>query len=169
MVMRTTVLLLTTIVLFGVSSASAQDPTNLNRSRLNTAAYYNYSEQGDVTILVHVWGALRYPGLYEVPHGTRLSVLFSLAGGPQIGERSKRSKRTVDVKLVRVLGGERGVIYETSMENQIIVTNEDPVLQSGDVLSVESVIRQGISWRDVFPVVAAVASLALAIDRINNR
>jgi len=51
-------LLLSTIIVFGAATANAQDPTNLDRSRLNTAAYYNYSEQGDVTILVHGLGRL---------------------------------------------------------------------------------------------------------------
>jgi len=104
-----------------------------------------------------------------VPKGTKLSELFSLAGGPQVGERFSREKRTIDVKVVRAVGAARNVAYETSMENQIVITSEDPVLQSGDVLSVESVLRKGITWRDVFPVVAAVASVALAIERITEK
>ena len=51
------------------------------------------------------------------------------------------------------------------MENQIVVTTEDPVLQSGNVRSVESVVRQGFSWRDVFPIVAAVVSVTLMVER----
>ena len=35
--------------------------------RLKTGAFYNYSDPGDVTIQVHVWGATRFPGLYEIP------------------------------------------------------------------------------------------------------
>ena len=46
--------------------------------------------------------------------------------------------------------------------------DDDPVLADGDVIAIESVVKQGFSWRDLFPVVAAVASVTLAVERLSN-
>lgn len=147
--------------------AKGQD-TDLDRSRLNTAAYYNYSESGDVTIQVHVWGAMRFPGLYEVPRDTRLSELISLAGGPQVPERARRSIRNFQLQLYRLTESSREVVMDLEMENQIIVSSADPVLQAGDVLSAESVVRQTFSIRDLFPIISAAATLAILLDRVST-
>ncbi|NND72023.1 MAG: hypothetical protein HKN43_10630 [Rhodothermales bacterium] len=156
------------LALFGAAlymPAEAQ-LTDLTRSRFSPAAYYNYAETGDVTIMVNVWGTVRNPGLYEIPRGTKLSTLFSLAGGPDIRERPKRNKRTIVASLTR---GETGqLVVETVMNDNVTVLAGDPELQPGDVLTVESTIRQSFSWRDVFPIVAAVASVALAAERISS-
>ncbi len=139
---------------------------DLIRSRYSPAAYYNYTEQGDVTILVSVWGTVRNPGLYEVPQGTTLSVLFSLAGGPQASPRQSKNKRWINARLVR--GRTQDVVFETTMENAILSLDDDPEILAGDLLTVETVERAGLSWRDVFPVVAAVASVTLAVERLAN-
>jgi hypothetical protein len=51
------------------------------------------------------------------------------------------------------------------MQNQLIVTAEDPVLLEGDVLTAEAVLKQGFTWRDIIPVVNTIALIALAIER----
>lgn len=141
---------------------------DLDRSRLSTAAYYNYSEQGDVTIKLHVWGAVRFPGLYEVPRGTRLSELISLTGGPQLGARSKRSKTEISLELHRIMDGQRTVVHQVQMENEIVVQGEDPEVQGEDVLSFEVVTQQGLRWRDLFPVVSMVGTIVLVIQRVSS-
>ncbi len=154
-------------VLMGVQSSSAQI-SELDRSRLNQAAFYNYTEQGDVTIRVHVWGAVRFPGLYEIPRSSLLSDLISLAGGPQASERAQRSTRLVQLKLHRQEGSgtEKTVVFSSAMENEIIVANEDPILADGDVLTFEATIRQGFRWRDLFPIVSMVGTIVLILDNI---
>jgi len=149
-------------------SADAQNLSELRQSNLNTAAFYNYSEPGDVTMFVHGWGALRFPGLYEVPRGTNLREMFSLAGGPQLGVRSKRSQRRLKVSLLRESGGIPDVIYSVEMVNEIQGFDRVIELQSGDIIVVEAVDRRTISWRDIFPIVGAVASVAVAIERLSN-
>jgi hypothetical protein len=52
------------------------------------------------------------------------------------------------------------------MQNEILSLTPDPVLVAGDVLTVDTVERAGLTWRDVFPVVAAVASVTLAVERL---
>lgn len=151
-----------------VTPAGAQNLNELRQSNLNTAAFYNYSEPGDITIFVHGWGALRFPGLYEVPRGTNLRQMFSLAGGPQLGVREKRSKRRLKVSLMREVEGVSEVLYSVEMVNEIQGLEPEFELQMGDIIVVEAVDRRTLSWRDIFPIVGSVASVAVAIERLTN-
>lgn len=153
------------LFLTALPAVYGQTLSDLERSRFNTAAYYNYAETGDVTMRVHVWGGVRNPGLYEIPQGTRMSTLFSLAGGPAFLERREKDTRTVLVRLSRQQGTGREIAYEATMQNQLVVTAEDPVLLEGDVLTAEAVVKQGFTWRDIIPVVNTIALIALAIER----
>jgi hypothetical protein len=155
------------LALFATAPAFAQFD-DFERSRRNTAAYFNYTDQGDVTIHASVWGAVRYPGLYELPVGTPMSELISIAGGPTIGERARRTKRVVTMKLYRDSGAGRQVIYEQKATNGIDASGRDIQIMEGDVLGVEATLKQGLSWRDLFSVVTAFASVALAVDRITR-
>ena len=151
-----------------VGAVGVQAQTLDERQRTATSAYYTFSEPGDVTILVSVWGNVRYPGLYEVAQETQVSALFSLAGGPSIRERDRLEDRTIEVSLSRQQGGAREVVYSATMENEIFASAEDLALQSGDVLLVDVTVRRRFSWRDIAPIVAAVGTIALAIDRFQN-
>lgn len=154
---------------FTSASALAQIPVELERSRLSPAAAYNFTEPGDLTVKVHAWGALRFPGLYEIARGTQLSELISLAGGPEFGVRTRRTKRRVDLKLVRLVNGERVTVWSDVMEDQIQVSEDDPILENGDIFMVEGVQRQQFSVRDMFPIIGAAASLTIVIDRLTEK
>ena len=151
-----------------VGTADAQSISDFERSRYSPAAYYNYAEPGDVTIMVNVWGTVRNPGLYEIPRDTRVSTLLSVAGGPIVSQRENRMDRTIQIRLFRESGTSRATVFESTMANEVLAADEDPVLQEGDVLTVETVVTRRFSWRDVFPIVAAVASVALAVERITR-
>ncbi len=164
---RSTLLLLALAVILPVA-AHAQSLSDFERSRYSPAAYYNYAEPGDVTIMVNVWGTVRNPGLYEIPRETKLSTLLSVAGGPIVSQREHRTDRTIEIRLFRDSGNTRSVVFENTMANEVFASEENPVLQEGDVLTVETVVTRRFSWRDVFPIVAAVASVALAVERISR-
>ncbi len=151
------------MVLGGAGESSAQ-VIDLERSRYSPAAAFNYGEEGDITIMANVWGTVRYPGLYEITKGTTLSTLFSLAGGPLVNARETSDDRKVTLRLTR--GRQQETVFEFEMDNQVLSLESDPVLEMGDVLTVDTVERRGFSWRDVFPIVAAVASVALAVERV---
>jgi hypothetical protein len=156
------------VVAGGAGIVEAQTLSDEVLTRGATSAYYSFSDPGDITIFVSVWGNVRYPGLYEVSQQTQLSELVSLAGGPSIRERDARQDRTVQVRLSREEGGVREVVYDEKLENDIFIVKQDLPLKTGDVLMVDILVRQRFSLRDVFPVVAAIGTVALAIERISN-
>lgn len=84
----------------------------------------------------------------------------------QVPERARKSIRRVQLQLHRLTDTNREVIINVEMENQFVFSNVDPILKSGDVLSAESVVRQTFSFRDLFPIISAAATLALLFDRV---
>ena len=121
----------------------------------------------DITIEVKVWGSLQYPGFYEVPQGTRLSTLVTLAGGPQV-VRDAQTRRTYTIRLWRPQpnGGPHQTISETRMEDEVLVLNEDPVLLPRDIVVVDEVVKQRFGWRDMLSIVTAIAGIALVVDNV---
>ena len=154
------------LLMIGLAGGTVQAQT-LNDLRSNTAAYYRFADPTDITIEVKVWGSVQYPGFYEVPQGTRLSTLLTLAGGPQ-GERDSQMRRTYMIRLWRPQpnSGLYQTISETRMKNEIVMLSDDPVLLSGDMVVADEEIKQRFSWRDLLSVVAAIGSIVLVIDNI---
>ena len=148
----------------GVVNAQSQLQPDLNR-RASTAAFYYHAEEGDLTLLVNVWGSVRFPGRYEIREGTTLAELFSLAGGPMLSPRSENDTPIFEVSLSRLTGTTRQLSFDETSEDMREVLSE-MVLQEGDVLMVETYIDEGFRWTDVFPLLSALATVALIIERL---
>ena len=171
--MRRTLFCFFLVVLFSVAGGATQAlkaQTFEEQSRYNRAAYYRYAESDDVTIQVSVWGAVRNPGIYEVPRDFTLNSLFSAAGGPSLQVRQESDTQTIRLQLVRETeGGQRQVVYSETMEGEIVVSEANPPLQEGDVLTVESFIERGINWRDFLSIGTSIASLVLTAVSLATR
>jgi len=156
------------LILGVITVPAAGQVIEQDRSRLNQAAYFVYTEPGDIAIRVHVWGMIKYPGLYEVPRGTNLNELISLAGGPQLGERLRRSRKTLEVTLFK--DSRQGMEPHTSivLSNKLADIPQSVILEEGDMLTFDLEVRQRLRWRDMFPVVSMVGTLILIIDRLSN-
>lgn len=160
---RLTACLLVLMAFAPVSEASAQT-NRLERSRYSPAAYYNYTEGDEVGILVNVWGSVRNPGLYEVPQGTRLNELFSLAGGPATGVQRFSRDQTLTVRLTRPQpDGGHTVVFETTMEDEVRLFSENPVLRENDVFTVERYVNPTFIWKDLFPIIGAASSVVTTL------
>lgn len=155
------------LVLVGMGTAQAQSLESLMRG--GSGAYYTFADPTDITIQVKVWGAVGSPGLYEVRQGMHLSTLLTLAGGPTTGIQDPRSRRTMTLRLWRPQqGAPHQLLFETQMEDEIFVLDEDPALLNGDMLILEEQVKQRFSWRDGLSILTAVGTVVLLAERIIN-
>lgn len=138
-------------------------------------AYTRFAQPGDITIQVSVWGNT-HAGIWEVTQGLHLSTLFTLAGGPQsnqgssnlnqIGPGSGRIVRTVTLRLLRKQQDDYVVVFEDVMKDRLSPLKEDPVLQDGDLVLVESQVRRTLGWRDALTIIGSIGSTVFLIDRL---
>ncbi len=148
-------------------AARGQVLDDFQRSRYSPGGFYKYTETGDLTVRAQAWGSVRYPGLHEVPQGTTVSTLLSLAGGPTLAERRQQDERTIRLRFYRAAeAGARTLVFEQMMTNDLSALEQDPVLQAGDVLVVDSVIKPGYTWRDYLPIASVAVSVAVLIVQV---
>lgn len=162
------------IIFVGLSGllyeAEAQIPLNVNDPRAATPSYFKFTEPGDIPMYVHIWGYVYRPGLYELPVGTQLSTVLSLSGGFALGALSSSQKRIVTLELKNAIGSgdQPNPIYkETWIDSQIQLT-QDPILVDGSFVVIDSVTKRKFNWRDGITIVGALASVAIAIERLSN-
>ena len=162
-------MLLTACLALGAWAARGQVPDPFSQdlpSNQSIQANFSYARSGELVVFVSVWGAVRTPGLYEVPEGTRLSTLLSYAGGPPITTLGEQENQTYTLRIYRGEQGEKDLVYETVMENVITALEGDPVLQSGDLFTAEVRVKQRFNWRTVLNVASSFASITLLVLRI---
>lgn len=138
----------------------------------NIANYY-FAQPGDFTMLVSVWGDVGRSGRYEVPIGTDIGQLLSLAGGPGADVRgvvgsdtwSRRGAGKTIVRLSRLTGGAgREIILEYRIEDLLTLRERDVPLQEGDIIMIDRVRPFNI-W-DLFTLLSTSGTLLLLLDRI---
>jgi hypothetical protein len=132
-------------------------------------AYFDLASPTAVTIHVHVWGDLGRPGIYKLPRGTRLSTLYSSAGGPTAGPQAPRQRRDTTIKLLRPNGSDFDVVFERNFRNQPTPFADDIILQNGDVLSVESRTRATFHWREVLTTASSIGTFILLYYRLSGQ
>ena len=173
--MRIVILLL---ILFSCGFGFAQDA---EPARYDGAAQYFLGDRDQILININVWGYVMKPGQYLVPRQTDLVALISFAGGPREGADLS------DVMIVR--GGTqnkknhhvgrngtngKAPILKIDVENNLKTgqLHKIPVLQAGDTVMITetggSKFQKVLGLNSVLSVIAATASIALIIDRLNN-
>ena len=155
------------LLMIGIAGGTVQAQT-LGDLRGNSGAYFRFADPTDITIDLKVWGAVSNPGLYEVRQGMRLSTLLSLAGGPRSVESTRQTRRIFTIRVWRPQpnGGPYQAIFETQMQDEIVVLNDDPVLLSGDVIVADELVKQRFNWRDGLASLTSVGTFILIFDQI---
>lgn len=155
--------LLLTLFLFLPTLGHAQVlptiPADVERSGYSRAAFYRYDRQGDLSMVVRVWGTVRHPGLYEVPVGASLNTVLTLAGGPAYIERRRQDNRTISVRVIR--NGD--VLLSEVVENDLFLRYDDLILLENDIVLLDTVVKPGILFREIAPFVSAGASLLVVM------
>ena len=137
-------------------------------------ANYVFTKRGDLPIHVSVWGQARNPGRYEIPEGTNLSQLLSLAGGPGfdtrgfimgIDARERQRRGHTSIRISRSGGDNTEVVLESRIDD-LLKNSEfrNFKLSDGDVIMIDMIQRFNI-W-DAVMIISSSASLILLLDRI---
>lgn len=151
----------------GITGLSSE----LGRSSINRG-YFNYTQPGDITISVNVWGNVRYPGLYVLKEGTDLKEVISYCGSSQENTLlSTRRTRDTIIQLSREnAGGTREIIYERDIR-EIVNASDIPTMQEADVVMIQVIETERFYWRDLLPIASlgvATTNLILNVIRLNN-
>jgi hypothetical protein len=138
-------------------------------------ANYVFTQRGDLPIYVSVWGAVRFGGRYEIPDGTDLGQLLSLAGGPgadvrgfivgvDFYGRQSQGRGKTHIRVSRNMGGMNEVVLESRIDGLLRDDLRNFPLRDGDVIMIDQVQRFNI-W-DAMSIVSISASILLLLDRI---
>jgi hypothetical protein len=171
------ILLLFTLILFIVTLAEAQLPQAPGAvPGLAGSGMVNYvfTKPGDLPIHVSVWGSVRQPGRYEIPDGTTLAQLLSLAGGPgfdtrgfaigtdQYGARQYRGR--THIRLSRDTPQGVRILLESRIDHLLSDNIRNMSVHDGDIIMVD-MVRSFNLW-DALLIVSSSASVILLMDRI---
>ncbi|MFT7553459.1 MAG: hypothetical protein ACI9BV_003794 [Rhodothermales bacterium] len=132
-------------------------------------SYFRFAESGDATVLIHVWGQVRQPGLYEVRRGIRFRDVLSMAGGPEFGMLESGTSRSIRVKHDRPGATGMTTLQEFEILNSLLPIQYDSLLEDGDMIMVDLHVRTKFSWRDGVTILTAAASVGLIVERLFSR
>jgi hypothetical protein len=138
-------------------------------------ANYVFTRRGDLPIHVSVWGAARLAGRYEVPEGTDLGQLLSLAGGPGVDVRGfivgldymgrqQQQRGKTHIRVSRSFGATNRIVLEQRIDNLLVDDIRNFKLQDGDVIMIDQVQR--FNFWDALSIISISASIFLLLDRI---
>lgn len=154
-------LFITLVVALGTAGYTAAQPRIQPGNQSNSGFYFLATANSMITLRTSVTGEVRYPGLYEIEKGWRLDELLAAAGGPTLSQRRLQDTRTTRIRISRETENGRIVIYDELYDNMLLSPEDYPVIQQGDWISVENVVNEGFSKRDLLSVVG------LGISAIN--
>ncbi|MEM1115308.1 MAG: SLBB domain-containing protein [Bacteroidota bacterium] len=117
-------------------------------------------------VMVHVWGAVRTPGVYEVGPEYDAQAILSLAGGPLTTELRNNQSRERVVRIYKAGSAGDAPIYEQPLEVFVQGGAAVPTLEDGDVIEVESRNRDGWTARDSLTLAGVTASGVLALTQL---
>jgi hypothetical protein len=156
----------------------------------SNVSYFFHAQPGQATVQVSLWGTVRQTGIYEIPVGTELNDLLSMAGGvPETARRKGQDAPTTYIRAYRLTGTatneaasgssqdgsakiaegskERKRIFEGTLADVLTGEAQPPLLNEDDIIVVETVQpRRGFGWRDALSLASTLGTLTLLGLRI---
>ena len=102
----------------------------------NISTFHYLVTPGIASIEISALGDLVSPGVYILEENTDLAYLLALTGGPSVFNQPDVRYET-NVRLFRNSGGSQALIYEAPFEEVMDQISNAPVLNEGDVVTVE--------------------------------
>lgn len=155
-------------------SYSQDDGFRLGKTnQQSTASVYDISDPEGVNIEVNLWGFVKFPGRYIIPHNSSLVDVLSFSGGPT---------ESSNIEEIRIL---RPAIDSLNTKNTILKLNyndllwgdnikqskmNNPILQSGDIIIVMEenryTLRENLSF--ILPIVTGILTIATFILTVSK-
>lgn len=138
---------------------------NIGRGSEYISGYY----KGAVLMPVRLWGAVRQTGLHQIPTGTDLLQLLSLAGGPNVDAKlddvtirrfNKDGAKIIKVDLMELIDSKTAKIQELEANDIVILPATQPVI-SGNTVAIIGVVSS------VLGIVSASILVANALKKNN--
>lgn len=153
------VLILAALAACAPTPASAQEIGRFEDTRTEGTSYFYFAERGEATVQIYLWGAGR-AGIYEIPVGTGLDKLLSMAGGaPVVAEQEGVPPPVVTVRVYRGDDETREMIYEAEVDALVTDRSAYPDLRDNDVVVVESFTPRDFGWREALDIVRTAGTL----------
>lgn len=152
-------IILLTLSLF--AQDDLQVGSTLGPYRQTQGAFFDYSDPESVNIKVSVWGFVKYPGKYVIPHYSNAYDLLSYAGGPT------EDANLDDIRIFRV---DKDSVQEFIQLNyndllwseELTSNKEGPKILSGDILLVPG--EERLYFRDYFSLTLSVVSVLISLS-----
>ena len=163
--MNRVVLFIAALLLIGadINAANAQSLSDYDAAGIS---YSRFVRPGEASIQIWVISD-NTSGIYEIGEAINLGELIVLTGtGP--GIMTTRERRRTTIRVFRETGASRNLIYESSLEDMVREPGLYPDLNTGDVVMMETRVRQRFQWRDALSVISAASTTILLVDRIRR-
>ena len=133
----------------------------------NINTFHYLVTPGTASIEISAFGDLVSPGVYILEENTDLAYLLALTGGPSAFNQPDVRYETT-VRLFRNSGGAQALIYEAPFDEVMDQISSAPILNEGDVITVEVKLVRRTNWRDIFTIIGPVLSTLLLIDQLTR-
>ncbi len=133
----------------------------------NISTFHYLVTPGTASIEISAFGDLVSPGIYILEENTDLAFLLALTGGPSAYNQPDVRYETT-IRLFRNSGGAQALIYEADFKEVMDQISNAPVLNEGDVVTVEVKQIRRTNWRDIFTIIGPVLSTLLLIDQLSR-
>ena len=170
---NTSIVFTLTILFFSISTLATPcfaqaEFRQLDEIDTNIGTFHYLVTPGTASIQISAFGDLVSPGVYILEENTDLAFLLALTGGPTAYNQPDVRFETT-IRLFRNSGGTQALIYEAPFEEVMDQISNAPVLNEGDVVTVEVEQIRKLNWRDVFTIIGPVLSTLLLIDQLARR
>lgn len=156
-------------------TARAQDKLPISLQYRLVEGIVQISKPGEESVLINLWGDVNAPGRFNVPAGTTLIELISIARGPasfRTGETTLDwSKLRLEVNVSRrnqKLNIDEVVNFRFRYTQQLPPGIRDFVLQESDFITLEVKRRPAFVdyMRIIGPVATVAATMILLVDKL---
>ena len=150
------ILVLVAALLLPLHVLAETQELQVSGSNDGNVAQYFLGDRDGIFITVNVWGKVRRPGQYNIPSGTDLMTLLSVAGGP--AENAKLN----NVRIIR----------QVNQHEEILDIDIRRYLETGDISLIpevrpgDTVLVKGSGWAVVQKVVSAVGQVGIVLNAV---